>query len=154
MEKHAEGLFSGAFEADTGPTMADDSEPLVLRLIPLPVVARTRARDARIVRDGFWKKLLTLAGRVPFAEDIAAAYFCVIDPGTPSRVRGILLFALAWFVAPAAVMPEFLVVLGLTDDAAVVVLVLRVVSKHIRPHHYRRARAVLGIAEPEEFTGG
>jgi uncharacterized membrane protein YkvA (DUF1232 family) len=128
--------------------MTQGSEPFVARVIPLPVVAATQARNARIVRRGFWDKLLSAAGYIPFAEDLAAAYFCVIDPKTPRRVRGVLLFALAWFVIPASVMPEFLIVLGLTDDAAIVALTIGMVRKHIKERHYVRARAALGIAEP------
>jgi uncharacterized membrane protein YkvA (DUF1232 family) len=137
--------------------MSQTRDPLDLPVIPLPVVASTQARyHARIVREGFWKKWLKVAGRVPFAEDLGAAYFCVIDPATPSRVRGVLLLALAWFVLPASVMPEFLIVAGLTDDAAVLALAAGMVRKHIKEHHYARARAALGIAEPvsdEEIWG-
>ena len=128
--------------------MRPEPEPFDLPVIPLPVVAFTQARHARIVREGFWKKMLKMAGRVPFAEDLAAAYFCVIDPTTPSRVRGVLLVALAWFVVPASVMPEFLIVVGLTDDAAVLAIVASMVRKHIKERHYVRARAALGIPEP------
>lgn len=125
-------------------------------VFPLPALASTQARHARIVREGFWRKMLKMAGRVPFSEDVTAAYFCVVDPTTPSRVRGVLLVALAWFVVPASVMPEFLAVAGLTDDAAVVALVAGVVRRHIKERHYRRAREALGIAEPvtdEEIWG-
>jgi uncharacterized membrane protein YkvA (DUF1232 family) len=136
--------------------MKQTVDPFDIPVIPLPVIAITQARHARIVREGFWKKMLRTAGRVPFAEDLAAAYFCVIDPKTPSRVRGVLLVALAWFVVPAAVMPEFLIVAGLTDDAAVLAIVASMVRKHIKERHYVRARAALGIAEPmadEEIWG-
>jgi uncharacterized membrane protein YkvA (DUF1232 family) len=128
--------------------MKPDPELFDIPVIPLPVLASTQARHARIVRDGFWKKLLKLAGKVPFTEDLAAAYFCVIDPQTPSRVRGVLLVALAWFVVPASVMPEFLIVAGLTDDAAVLALAVGMVRKHVKERHYVRARAALGIPEP------
>jgi uncharacterized membrane protein YkvA (DUF1232 family) len=114
--------------------------------VQLPAVM---AKNARIVERGFWKKLLKAAGRVPFAEDLAAAYFCVMDPRTPTRVRGVLLAALAWFVIPAAVMPEFLIVFGFTDDAAVAAIAVGVVRRHIREHHYVRARAALEIPEPD-----
>ncbi|HWU25233.1 MAG TPA: YkvA family protein [Rhizomicrobium sp.] len=137
--------------------MDEKREALDIPVIPLPVVAVTQARYARIVRQGFWQKLARVAGRVPFAEDLAAAYFCVVDPATPSRVRGVILVALAWFVLPASFLPEFLAVLGLTDDAAVVALVAGIVRRHIKERHYQRARAVLGIAEPvsdEEIWGG
>lgn len=105
-------------------------------------------RQAQIVEEGFWKKLLRVAGRVPFAEDLAAAYFCVLDPATPARVRGVLIAALAWFVLPAAMLPEFIVVLGFTDDVAVVAVAARIVRRHIKERHYRQAREALGIPEP------
>ncbi|MGD0192735.1 MAG: YkvA family protein [Rhizomicrobium sp.] len=111
--------------------------------LPAVYVYRTR-----LVEERFWKKLLKLAGRVPFVEDLAAAYFCFIDPTTPGRVRGVVLAALAWFVLPASVLPEFIVVLGFTDDIAVVAIAARMVRRHIKERHYRRAREVLGIAEP------
>lgn len=128
--------------------MKEQPNPFDLPVVPLPAIASTQARYARMVREGFWRKMLKIAGRVPFSEDLVAAYFCVADPATPSRVRGVLLLALAWFVLPASVMPEFLIVLGLTDDAAVVALVAGVVRRHIKEKHYSRARIVLGIAEP------
>lgn len=113
----------------------------------LPAAA---ARHARIVDASFWTKLLRVAGRVPFAEDLAAAWFCVADPATPGRVRGILLAALAWFVVPTAVMPEFVVVLGFTNEVAVTAIAVRMIRKHLKERHYVRARAVLGIPEPPQ----
>lgn len=105
-------------------------------------------RHARIVEQGFWTKLLKVAGRIPFAEDLAAAYFCVIDPTTPGRVRGVLLATLAWFVLPASVMPEFVVLLGFTNEIAVTAIAVRMIRKHLKERHYARARAALGIPEP------
>ena len=63
-------------------------------------------------------------------------------------MREILLLALAWFVLPASIMPEFLIVVGLTDDAAILALTAGMVRKHIKERHYVRARAALGIPEP------
>jgi uncharacterized membrane protein YkvA (DUF1232 family) len=42
----------------------------------------------RKVRRDFWTKLKHFAGRMPFVEDLIAAYYCVLDPKTP--IRGIL----------------------------------------------------------------
>jgi uncharacterized membrane protein YkvA (DUF1232 family) len=108
----------------------------------------TIARHARIVEEGFWPKLRQLVGRIPFAEDLAAAYFCVIDPTTPGRVRAVLLAALAWFVLPAAVMPEFVAVLGFTNEIAVTAIAVRMIRRHLKERHYMRARAALYIPEP------
>ena len=106
------------------------------------------AQHARAVESGFWPRLRKLAGQIPFAEDLAAAYFCVMDPATPGRVRGVLLAALAWFVLPASVMPEFVVVVGFTDELAVTAIVARMIRKHLKECHYVQARLALGIREP------
>jgi len=113
----------------------------------LPAVV---VRNERIVRDGFWKKLLKLAGKVPFADDAAAAYFCATDPATPSKVRGILIAALAYFVLPFDAVPDFVAGLGFTDDAAVLAMAISLVARHVTPEHRARARATLHL--PPERT--
>jgi uncharacterized membrane protein YkvA (DUF1232 family) len=113
-----------------------------------PQLPATIARYERIVERDFWTKLFAVAGRVPFAEDLAAAYYCIADPTTPGRVKGVLLAALAYFVMPFDAIPDFLPVIGFTDDAAVLALAFRIVSKSVKERHYKAARARLGILEP------
>lgn len=107
------------------------------------------ARNEKIVREGFWKKLLKKAGRIPFAEELATAYYCVADPQTPPRVRGILLAALAYFVVPVDAIPDFAAGLGFTDDATVIAAALALVARHIRPEHRARAKAALNLPPSE-----
>ncbi|MEL7029106.1 MAG: YkvA family protein, partial [Pseudomonadota bacterium] len=68
-------------------------------------------RNSETVERGFWPKLRRLAGRIPFADDLATAYYCAVDPATPTRVRGVLLAALAYFVMPADLIPDFIAAL-------------------------------------------
>ena len=68
----------------------------------------------------FWRKVGRVAARVPFVEDLLAAYFCAIDRNTPTYVRGVLLGAVAYFVLPADMIPDLLAPLGFTDDASVI----------------------------------
>lgn len=117
--------------------------------LPVPHLPSNGPRDERIVDRDFWKKLLSVAGKIPFAEDAAAAYFCATDPATPSRVKATLFAALAYFVMPFDLIPDFLAVVGFTDDAAVIALALSVVASSIRPEHRARARGALNIAEPQ-----
>jgi uncharacterized membrane protein YkvA (DUF1232 family) len=124
-----------------------EQEPMDQDKAQLPAVI---ARNERIVKRHFWKRFMRVAGRIPFAEDIAAAYFCAIDPTTPGRVRGILLAALAYFILPFDIIPTFFIAIGLMGDAAVVAGAIRMVSRHIKPRHYRRAREVLDIPEPSD----
>ena len=117
--------------------------------VQLPAVI---ARNTRTVELGFWTKLLKVAGKIPFAEDLAAAYFCAVDPATPGRVRGILIAALAYFVLPVDIIPDFIAGIGFTDDAAVLATAIALVSSHIKPRHHKRARAALGLGEPPVDT--
>ncbi|MDX5365357.1 MAG: DUF1232 domain-containing protein [Alphaproteobacteria bacterium] len=103
------------------------------------------ARNEKTVSAGFWKKLLKVAGRVPFAEEAAAAWFCARDPETPVRVRATLLAALAYFVMPADFIPDIVAAFGFTDDATVLMAALGLVSSYLKPRHRKAARAALGL---------
>jgi uncharacterized membrane protein YkvA (DUF1232 family) len=101
------------------------------------------ARDEETVRRGFWKKLRRFGARLPFAEDLLAAYYCAFDRDTPFQVKAALIGALAYFVLPFDAIPDMLPVLGFADDAAVLATALRLVASHMRPAHREAARRAL-----------
>jgi uncharacterized membrane protein YkvA (DUF1232 family) len=100
-------------------------------------------RDRESVRKNFWRKLKRVAAKVPFAEDLLAAYYCAFDRQTPRHVQAALIGALAYFILPFDVVPDFLPILGFTDDAAVLATAIRLVATHIREDHREAARAAL-----------
>jgi uncharacterized membrane protein YkvA (DUF1232 family) len=108
------------------------------------------AKDPESLRRRFWIKLKKVVGKLPFAEDLLAAYYCAFDLQTPRHVQAALLGAIAYFILPFDFIPDMLPVLGFTDDAAVLATAIRLVSAHILPEHREAARAALkrGI-EPE-----
>src|SRR3954467_7419609 len=108
------------------------------------------AKDPESLRRRFLTKLKKVAGRLPFAEDLLAAYYCAFDLQTPRHVQAALLGAIAYFVLPFDFIPDMLPVLGFTDDAAILATAIRLISAHILPEHREAARAALkrGI-EPE-----
>ena len=73
-------------------------------------------KDAALRRQ-FWRKLQGAAASIPFAEELLTAYYCAFDRKTPTSVKATLVGALAYFVLPIDAMPDFLPVLGFTDDA-------------------------------------
>ena len=77
------------------------------------------AQDPEQVRRRFWRKIRSVAVRLPFVEDILAAYYCAFDRQTPRHVQIALLGAIAYFILPFDFMPDILPVLGFTDDAAI-----------------------------------
>ena len=96
--------------------------------------------DEKIVRDGFWQKARKTLGRVPFTEDAVAAFDCATDSATPLAIRVTLFGALAYFVMPFDVIPDFIAGLGYTDDAAVLLAAFTAASSHITEAHRARAR--------------
>ncbi len=105
-------------------------------------------RNRRTTRRRFLPKLLRVAGRLPFADDLAASYYAALDPQTPLKVKAVLLAALAYFVVPTDVLPDFIAGFGFTDDATVLATALGIVGGQIEEHHRRAARRLLGLKEP------
>ena len=113
--------------------------------------AERLAKDRARVRKEFWIKLKRVAARLPFVEDLLAAYYCAFDRQTPRHVQAALLGALAYFILQFDFMPDVLPVLGFTDDAAVLATAIRMVASHISPVHRAAAHAALqrGLDEDE-----
>jgi uncharacterized membrane protein YkvA (DUF1232 family) len=95
------------------------------------------------VRSRFWSTFRKAARTIPFADELVAAYYCAMDPATPTRVRAMLLAALAYFVLPFDAVPDFIAGIGFTDDATVLLATIGLVSAHITPVHREAARRAL-----------
>src|SRR5690606_28015955 len=108
------------------------------------------ARNEKTVDEGFWKKMARVAGKIPFAEEAAAAWYCARDPETPMRVRATLLAALAYFVMPVDFIPDIVAAFGFTDDATVLMAALGLVSSYMKPRHREAARKALGLPPAEK----
>lgn len=104
------------------------------------------AKQAKLSRT-FWPKLKRNLARLPFAEDLIAAYFCALDPATPARAKVILLGALAYFVMPVDLVPDFVLALGFADDAVVLMAAVNAIGANLKPQHRARARSVLAEAK-------
>ena len=141
----------GDQEAPTGPVPAPGRAPG--RALEPYDPARFEA-DRKRVQGGFWGKLRRVAGRIPFAEEAAAAYYCAGDRKTPLHVKAVLMGALAYFVIPTDMIPDFIAGLGFTDDASVFFFTWQTVTRHVTEEHREKARAALarirGEAEPDD----
>ena len=100
-------------------------------------------KEAR-VRENFFPKLARVLASVPFAEELAAAYYCAFDGKTPVKAKGILVAALAYFILPFDIVPDFILGLGFTDDMAVLLAAINVVRTHVTEAHRQRARETIG----------
>ena len=100
-------------------------------------------RDEAVVKEKFLPKLARVLGRVPFAEDLLAAYYCAFDRATPVKAKGVLVGALAYFVLPIDLLPDLMLGMGFTDDLAVLLAAFKVVTTHVTEAHRQRARDTL-----------
>ena len=116
----------------------------------LPGAEEKMGANEKKVASGFWKTLAKAAGKVPFMEELVAAYYCAFDPKTPNRARAILLAALAYFVLPLDAVPDILAGVGFTDDITVLLAAISVVGVPIKTAHREAARQALA---GDEATG-
>lgn len=104
---------------------------------------RRLAANEEAVRRGFWRKLRGLAAKLPFAEDLLAAHYCAFDRQTPVQVKAVLLGAIAYFIVPTDFIPDYIPVIGYTDDAAVLATAVNLVATHMTADHREAARRLL-----------
>lgn len=122
--------------------MIDDAK---LEKILAPVGVAENSRREERVRGQFWRTAKRAARQVPFMTELVAAYFCALDGKTPLRVRGTLLAALAYFVLPLDIIPDFILGLGFTDDITVLATAIGAISAHITSAH--RDAAVKALSD-------
>ena len=101
------------------------------------------ASDEQALRRKFWRQLKREAASLPFVEALLTAHYCAFDRQTPLYVKGILVGAIVYFVAPDRFVPKYASLIGLADAAAVLAAAFKVVSSHIKPEHKEAARRTL-----------
>lgn len=114
----------------------------------LPPIGISRAlvpapHHERLVRSRLWAKIKRTLGRAPFLDRALAAFFAALDASTPAAAKATLFAALAYFIMPADLIPDFIAGVGFTDDAAVLLVALRAIAPHITPEHLDKARQSL-----------
>jgi uncharacterized membrane protein YkvA (DUF1232 family) len=111
---------------------------------------RRMTSDEDGLRRKFWRKLLREAASVPFVEELLTAYYCAFDRRTPLYVKVILVGAIAYFIMPNDLIPDYIPVIGYADDAAVLAAAIKVVSSHIKPEHREAAGRLLARLRSEQ----
>lgn len=107
------------------------------------VAPETVSRNEKTVRQGFWHKLQRNLARIPKADEVVAAYYAAFDSKTPFRTKAMLMAALAYFIMPIDVIPDFLLGLGFTDDMTVLLTAFGLIRSHITDTHRERAQATV-----------
>jgi uncharacterized membrane protein YkvA (DUF1232 family) len=110
----------------------------------IEILGPDEAEEAQArIRDRFWPTVKRALRSIPFIDEVVAAYFAMLDPATPTSARLTLIAALAYFVSPFDIVPDFLLGIGFLDDATVLMAALAAVRGSIRDEHREAARRAL-----------
>ena len=95
--------------------------------------------------DSFWKKVAEFASRagIEIIRHALILYFCLKDKGTPKWAKITIVGALGYFIALLDAIPDFIPVVGFSDDLGVLVLAIATVQMHIKPEHRQQAEEKL-----------
>lgn len=107
---------------------------------PETYVGSDSARNQQTVRAQFVSKAKSFLRGVPLASEIVALYFCMLDPKTPAWVKAAAAAALAYFILPLDAVPDFLPLVGLSDDLSVLSAAIAALSSFITDDHRQQAR--------------
>ena len=101
------------------------------------------AGELKKLGEKFWRVTRKAARHLPFMEDVVAACYTALDKDTPLKARGIIYAALGYFILPTDTVPDWILGLGFTDDAAVLTAALAAIRSHMTPAHRLAARKAL-----------
>lgn len=68
------------------------------------------------------------------------------DEATPMYARCIIAGALAYFILPFDLVPDFIVPAGYADDAAAIATAIGLVRMFVTDAHYAQARRFMGVS--------
>ena len=94
----------------------------------------------------FWGKLKKIARKAGIKVVYAALllYYVLRNPATPKADRTKIVGALGYLLLPTDLIPDFLPVVGFTDDLAALAWALYSVAKNVTPEVKIQARQKLG----------
>ena len=92
-------------------------------------------------------KILIKAGRT-IAKPALEVLEMALDPYTPAKVRVSLMAALAYLIMPFDLFPDFMPLVGFSDDFVALTAVLSIWSKYMNPSIRARAEKKLNKLFP------
>lgn len=114
---------------------------------PMPPMPIPKRYDERRVKRDFWPKVKRVAAKVPGASDLAALFFYMNSKRASLQHKLSILATLAYFIMPFDIIPDWLGVIGYTDDmAAAAGLIAFIGSEIMKPYRDYAKRWLRGEA--------
>ena len=109
---------------------------------PKDEVFEAEVIDSSVINENTLRNVLVRAGR-SIARPALEALEIVLDSTTPPEVRVSLIAALSYLIMPADLMPDFIPVVGFSDDLVALTAVISLWQHHITPEMKFRAKSKL-----------
>lgn len=95
--------------------------------------------------SGFWDKIRKFAGKIgrDLLYKVMVLYYVMRSPDVSVRNKMIVIGALGYFILPVDLIPDWIVGLGMTDDATAITLAYVAVKDSITPEIEARARGTV-----------
>jgi uncharacterized membrane protein YkvA (DUF1232 family) len=96
--------------------------------------------------ESFWAKLGKSAKRVGLAavEQALRLFYVIKAPGAPKWAKGVAVGALGYLILPIDLIPDFIPVIGFTDDAAAIAAALVTLEVYVTQEIKDAAKRKLG----------
>lgn len=92
--------------------------------------------------DAFWEKLkslITSLGKEGIYQ-LLLLFYTMQRPDIPAKIKAIILGALGYFILPTDAVPDFIPVLGYSDDLAIVAICVAYVRSWTTPAEEEKAK--------------
>ena len=93
--------------------------------------------------EGLWNVLKTSLLRNKIAKNVLVLYYVMKDTKTPAWAKALIVGALGYVICPIDAIPDFIPVVGWTDDAGAVAAVIGTVKAFIGSSHERMAEKAI-----------
>jgi len=100
----------------------------------------------------FWKKLSNVAYKLGRGTTyyVLVMYYVMLSPDVSLKDKSIICGALGYLILPTDLIPDFILMLGFTDDIAAIMLAYNAIKNSVTPEIEAKANAKLAVWFPEK----
>jgi uncharacterized membrane protein YkvA (DUF1232 family) len=107
--------------------------------------AELEAHQQHYSEESFWSKLTGYAKTAgsKVVEKALTLYYTAASPNTPLWAKTLIFSALGYFIFPIDAIPDFLPVVGYSDDLLTLAGAVTAVTAHLSPEHTQKAKEAM-----------
>jgi uncharacterized membrane protein YkvA (DUF1232 family) len=91
--------------------------------------------QARMIGEGFEKKMAAVGEKLRFAQDLLALYRYFMDARVAWQRKAVVVAAIVYFISPLDAIPDLAPFVGYLDDFGVIMAVTKYLSTELEPYY-------------------